>query len=115
MGYKAEVVDINYQVRFSDGTLKWCSGSEIRVPFVCAQCGQKFATESGRDNHWWDTHIVTCSECGKVFDNETLRDEHWWDAHIVYCKQCGKICSNIRSLVQHARDVHQYAQNLIDV
>jgi|EP00927_Polykrikos_kofoidii_P054283 DNA-directed RNA polymerase subunit RPC12/RpoP len=142
-----QVIDAQLHVRLSDGTTKWCSVDELKFEsaivtpdFECQDCGQQFRTEVGRDNHWWDVHIVTCSECGRLFDNETLRDEHWWDAHIEYCKQCGKICSNmgelvehtraehamrckqcgkmcssIRLLVQHARDAHQYKQNLIDL
>jgi len=145
--YPGKVVSAKLQVKFADGTTKWVTVDDLKFKpkpppamFACTQCGQEFTTEIGRDNHWWDAHIVTCSECGKVFDNELKRDEHWWNEHIVSCKQCGKICENlaglvthtrethavhckqcgkicgsIRSLVDHARSAHQYTQNLIDV
>lgn len=117
--YPAKVVGAKVQVEFSDGTTKWVTPDDIKMKpvkkFSCKECGEKFATEDGRDHHWWDAHVVWCSECGKMFDNATLRDEHWWNAHIWHCKQCGKLCPNIHSLVHHARDAHQYKQNLIDL
>jgi len=136
----ARVVGAKLQVQFRDGQTKWVTSDEIGLMSKCSDCGQLFTSEIGRDNHWWDRHVVTCSECGRLFDNELMRDEHWWEEHIVYCKQCGKICSaigalvqhtreahavackqcgrtcsSIRALVQHARDAHQYSQNLVDV
>lgn len=117
--YPAKVIGAKVQVEFSDGTTKWVTPDDIKMKpakqFDCSECKEKFATEAGRDHHWWDAHVVWCSECGKMFDNATLRDEHWWDSHIWYCKQCGKLCPNIHSLVQHARDAHQYKQDLVDL
>lgn len=117
--WPAQVVGAKLQVQFKDGTTKWIPVDDIkRKPhknFACTDCGQAFQTENGRDNHWWEKHVVSCTECGKMFDDEEQRDEHWWEAHVVYCKQCGKVCSSMEALVQHAYDAHQYVQNLINV
>merc|ERR1719335_1595175 len=63
-----EVVGAKLQVKFADGKTKWLPVGEIIVPrtpkFQCAYCGLMFMTENGRDNHWWDKHVVTCNVCG---------------------------------------------------
>ena len=76
-------------------------------PYVCAQCGKKFARKRYLDNHVLlhaGVKPFACTECSRAFSHEESLHTHK-NLHTgkIVCKECNKPFAKKEELIRHTR------------